>query len=381
MRFPATVTLVALGAGMPALLESETKHMAGQKQPQGMLWLDPRCSVLPTNKRGPFIKLNDGSLMIVEESATRISRDEGRTWSEPRPICEGVTSGVPSSSRALLKTLNGVIILVYMDMATYKWNWEEDKGHASADTRLDVWSIRSLDEGKTWVDRHRILDGYCGALIDMIQLRSGEIVVPVQDLTSDRKRHGQYAYVSADEGKTWIRSNLIDLGGHGHHDGAFESTLAELNDGRLLMLIRTSLDRFWEAISTDKGRSWRILRPSTIDASNSPGYLTRVSSGRLMLVWNRLYLKGKNTTRRTTYWRWLSERPCSLERSELSIAFSEDDGKTWTDPAVFLRYETQASYPHIYEHKPGELWMTTMFGQAYVKLKESDFIGGEAKRP
>src|SRR3546814_5276299 len=71
-----------------------------------------------------------------------------------------------------------------------------------------------------------------------------------------------------------------------------EATIAELNDGRLWMLIRTNYGRFWESFSDDRGRSWRVLMPSDIDASTAPGQLARLASGRLALAWNRLYPEG-----------------------------------------------------------------------------------------
>ena len=148
-----------------------------------------------------------------------------------------------------------------------------------------------------------------------------------------------------DDGKTWKRSNLIDLGGHGHHDGATEPMVAELSDGRLLMLMRTSLDRFWQAFSDDGGRYWRTIQPSSIDASSSPGHLVRLSSGRLVLLWNRLNPEGGPAEERAWRGKRVSRRPgiaallhrifrrpgqdldeapapCSCkERAELSIRF------------------------------------------------------------
>ena len=41
-------------------------------------------------------------------------------------------------------------------------------------------AIRSLDDGKTWIDRQMIFKGYCGALIDIIQTRSGGRSAPPQ---------------------------------------------------------------------------------------------------------------------------------------------------------------------------------------------------------
>jgi predicted neuraminidase len=165
---------------------------------------------------------------------------------------------------------------------------------------------------------------------------------------------------SDDEGKTWRQSNLIDLGGHGHHDGATEPTMAELSDGRLLMLIRTNLDRFWQAFSDDGGRYWRTIQPSPLDASSSPGCLLRLRSGRLVLLWNRLNPEGRIWPKSRPG--VASEVPASWHREELSLAFSEDDARTWTKPLVIARQTNgQLSYPYLVERRPGELWLMAGF--------------------
>jgi hypothetical protein len=277
----------------------------------------------------------------------------------------------------LLRTRGGTLVLVYMDMSTYRWGWDSAKRDAVADARLDVWSIRSVDGGKTWVDRQQLLDGYCGALIDIIQTSSGEVVVPVQPMLHNPGRHATRTYVSADDGKTWTWSNTIDLGGSGHHDGAMEATLTELKDGRLWMLLRTNLDYFWEAFSEDKGRSWRLIQRSRFDASSAPGYLLRLASSRLALVWNRLYPEGKSETARRGGDGQLSSTPAGWHRGELSLAFSEDDGKTWTKPVVVARKPGGGlSYAYLFERRPGELWVSTRFSDhVCFRLKEADFVG------
>ncbi len=92
------------------------------------------------------------------------------------------------------------------------------------------------------------------------------------------------------------------------------------------MLLRTNWDRFWEAYSTDEGRSWRTVRPSDIEASTAPGCLLRLASGRIMLLYNQLYPRGKNTYFRSAG--QASETPASRHRQKLSVTFSEDDGQT-----------------------------------------------------
>ncbi|MEW6356045.1 MAG: hypothetical protein AB1696_06965 [Planctomycetota bacterium] len=42
----------------------------------------------------------------------------------------------------------------------------------------------------------------------------------VEHLTDDPWRWVVCSFVSDDDGKTWQRSNWIDLDGYGHHDGS-----------------------------------------------------------------------------------------------------------------------------------------------------------------
>ncbi len=322
-------------------------------------WVHPLFEPLPIDRNGPFVALPDGSLATVDDKGFRISTDDGQTWSEPTFVCDGINPREPASYY-LLRTQKGTLVLVYLNFTTYRFSWDAERKEPKEDCRLEVWATRSLDDGRTWVDNQRVLDGYNPNFFAFIQTRTGRIVAPLQHMTSNPGRLITCTVYSDDEGKTWRRSNWIDLGGHGHHDGAFEPTLAELSDGRLLMLIRTSLDRFWQAISEDGGRYWRIIYPSTIDASNSPGYLLRLQSGRLVLVWNRLHLEGREYPK--VHLPQHTEFPCSWHREELSIAFSEDDGKTWTKPLVFAKQPGgQLSYPYLFERRPGELWITAGF--------------------
>ena len=355
--------------------------------PKGV-WIHPKCNVKPFAKGAAYriraiqlqcVELSDGSVLTVQSGArgatTLVSQDDGRTWSDPRPfVYEGPPPGIPGVG-PLVRTRDGVIIMVYADQRTYNFSWDSTRGEPREDNRRDIWSIRSLNEGRTWVDRQQIFDGYCGALVNMIQTESGHIVVPVQDLVGDPGRNVQYTYVSADDGKTWTRSNRIDLGGRGPHGGVCEGTVAELSDGRLLMLLRTTWGRFWEAYSDDHGYSWREIHPSQIEAPNRPGHLHRLASGRLVLAWNH------------------------LNAQELSIAFSKDDAKTWTEPVVIARYTEPLatargdaddsvklaallrrkaqllSYPTIFERRPGQFWIVVRQGTpVWLSLPENDFV-------
>ena len=322
-------------------------------------WVHPSFQPLQATRNGPFCDLADGRLWTVDEDGFRTSADDGVTWSEAQPVCEGIKPSEAAGCQ-ILRTQANTLVMVYLDMSNYVFSWDDKLGEPKEDCRLEVWAIRSTDEGKTWTDKQRLLDGYNANFFGFIQLRSGRLVVCLEHLVKDPGHWVSCTFVSDDEGKTWQHGNLIDIGGHGHHDGATEPTVAELSDGRVLMFIRTNLDRFWQAISRDGGHYWREIQPSPIDASSSPGVLRRLQSGRLALVWNRLNPEGRT---------WgksgpgvASETPASWHREELSLAFSEDDGATWTPPLVFAKQKGgQISYPLLYERRPGELWIVAGF--------------------
>ena len=344
--------------------------------------LDPRCEQLPFTAVGPFINLDDGRVMGFTADGALLSNDDGETWPDILPACADFGKN-PANHNAVVKTQSGVIVQVYMDMAHMKkGTWDDEKHNWVGDYRLDVWSVRSFDEAKTWVGAQQLLDGFCGALIGMIQTRRGRLVVPVQDAQPKPFHHAQYVYVSDDDGKTWTRSHLIDIGGRGHHDGAVEPTIVELTDGRIWMLIRTNLDRFWQTWSEDEGRTWQAPMPTHIDASSAPGHMIRLAGGKLALAWNRLYPTGLTAEERENYPRReeaFAYAGASCHREELSLAFSEDDGETWTDPVVVARQKDGSlSYPLLFERRPGEVWLITRFGTSpklSLRLKEADFAG------
>lgn len=340
-------------------------------------WIDPVCHPLLIDVSRPFVRLPDGGLMAVAGNATIVSADDGSTWQTPRPIFRGDGGGlpppgpgIPRNSGQLLSTRDGVLVLVWMDERVL--NWDDDIGEPGADARSDLWAIRSLDGGATWVDRQRLFRGVCGhPPINMFETFNGRIVVTNQFYLRNPGRNALRVYSSSDGGKSWEVSNIIDLGGHGHHDGAFEPTFIQRRDGTLWMLIRTNWDRFWEAISYDDGLSWRTIRPSSIEASTSPGYLTRLQSGRILLAWNRLYPEGADSYARRSG--QLSEDEASWHREELSLSLSEDEGVSWSAPRVIAREkDAWISYPYVFENAPGQLWILTGQGDLRLRVAESD---------
>jgi hypothetical protein len=341
-------------------------------------WIHGKAEEITTINRGAFVHLDDGGILTVKDNMSCISHDDGKTWKE-YPIFDepGQNNINISATVSLIKTRSGAIVFAFSNSGERaNWNWDSSILDSPGAT-LPTYTIRSLDGGKTWQDLQKLHDEWTGANRDIIETKDGNIILSSMMMRHNPGRHTVVTYTSKTNGFNWIRSNVIDLGGIGNHGGVTEATIAQLNDGRIWMLMRTNWGVFWEAYSGNEGLAWGNFNPTKIDAGSAPGILKRLQSGRLVLIWNRFYPEGKTEyPLRGGDGNW-SEVAVSNHREELSMMFSGDDGKTWTDPVVIAgitQKGTQLSYPYIFEAKPGELWVSTMFaGNLHIRLLEKDF--------
>lgn len=325
-----------------------------------------------------IVVLADGAWLTFAANAAVVSRDHGKTWPEKyaiipdAPIDAKHAAGIPGAQTVIIRTKSDSLVALWRDPRID--DWDKVTGEMGPKATGDVWTVRSTDGGKTWSKRQKIFEGVCGhPPINLLQLRSGRLVVPVQYYASAPLRCVIRTYVSDDDGANWKPGNIIDLGGHGHHDGAFEPTMVELRDGRVWMIIRTNWDKFWEAFSDD-GFYWRTIRPSNIAASSSPPYLTRLSDGKLILFWNRLYPEGKDSYERRG--KPFSEVAGSWHREELSVALSDDDGTTWSAPRVVAREAKKwLSYSYAFEPEPGIIWLFSGQGKFSAQAREAELLG------
>jgi lysophospholipase L1-like esterase len=289
---------------------------------------------------GPaLVKLGDGAVMSVYSTPTsyggppgetyiaaRITRDGGRTWTPERELTRlpDARAAHPTAHRAR----DGSLHLFFLGYINHGWK----DGNPTDQTRSDLWAVRSRDEGQTWSPPQRIFEGYTGSTNGAAETHRGALVVPFSHYVANPGRLVGRCSVSADGGKTWRLSNALDIGGAGDHEGALEPCVIELKDKRLWMLIRTSRKFFWESFSTDGGFTWSAAAPTRIESSHSPGHLIRLHDGRLAMAWN----------------------PPPAGRRELHLAFSSDEGRSWSPSAVIARGST--TYAFLMEKTPGELW-------------------------
>lgn len=350
---------------------------AGAAAQAPTLSLHPKVRPLPHNHQGPFVKRSDGAILAIDGGRSLLSTDGGKSWAES-PLFSAAQQAkqplVVRDERALLATKSGTIVASFMNDKEKHWTWKNEL-HDAPGAILPAYAMRSTDGGKTWQDITRLHDEWTGAVRDLIQTKAGLLIVATQKMLHNPGRHGSITYWSDDDGKSWHPSNLIDLGGQGHHGGNMEPTLVELADGRVWMLIRTNWGEFWSAWSHDGGKNWRVLEPSGIAASSAPAIVKRLISGRLALLWNRLYPEGETSFKLSGGDGLWSEVPVSNHRGELALAFSIDEGKAWSKPTIIARLPGKSlAYPYLFEAEPGRLWVTTMQGGLRAELNTADFV-------
>ncbi len=262
----------------------------------------------------------------------RYSSDNGRTWSEPQPVESFRRTDQGTIRRSDLPGFvdpeNGVLITLINHGVLPTDNPLEGMKH---------WTLRyaiSRDGGRTtafegpivvkgepfspqhpmpgvWLGKNAAMIGDSTCV--PIRLRSGDILVPIQitPVGPDGQYYnpgGGYTYHDAFVliGRWNARGRLdweLSEGVRGDPArstrGLIEPTLAELPDGRVLMVMRGSNDSKpdlrgyrWYSLSSDDGRTWSKAEPwrfaggEPFFSPSSCSQLIRHSSGRLYWIGN-----------------------------------------------------------------------------------------------
>lgn len=304
--------------------------LASAEEPQTTLVLSPTADN-PRNSEGDFIRLADGRLLLIythftggtsdhakAHLASRVSRDNGATWSDESQLVLDTEGGMNVMSVSLLRLAGkegkpGPIALFYL------------RKTSTSDCR-PIMRL-STDEAKTWGEPTEVIpdseNGYYVLNNDRaIQLASGRLVLPLaQHVGLGMEKWTQSAailcYTSDDLGQTWQRNSLVPEPEpiNGKPVITQEPGLVELADGRLMIFIRASGGSQMVAYSEDEGTTWTQAIPSEIISPLSPATIERIpGTEHLLMVWNNHKniapeLRGK--------------------RTPLMTAISTDHGQTW----------------------------------------------------
>jgi len=118
--------------------------------------------------------------------------------------------------------------------------------------------------------------------------------------------------------------------------GVCEPALVELQNGELLMILRTGTPVHYESRSRDSGLTWDPPRPSSLVGHNTPTALWRLDQNpeEIIAIWNN----------------------SPINRYPLSVAISADGGRHWSKPRdVATSDGPQVSYPGITQATDGTI--------------------------
>ncbi len=290
--------------------------LSAQTENQVVLELRPTPGN-PRNSEGGFARLKSGRILFYytqfyggnrDHSAARVvgiqSDDDGRAWSAPREIIQGVDGqGLNVMSVSLLTLASGKLAMFYL----FTKSTEDCRPYVSFST----------DDGAVWSKPRLVIDspGYFILNNDrVIQTSSGRILLPMNSHRMAGTRGAAVWYYSDDEGATWQES-LSRWGVAEGKSGLQESGVVETAGAGLLSWARTDMGSQYQLRSADNGKTWSAPSPSTLVSPLSPASIKRLPNSRdLLAVFNDHsgkfpFVKGR--------------------RAPLVAAISSDDGQTW----------------------------------------------------
>ncbi len=278
---------------------------------------------------GPY----EGSIHQVILGST--SSDGGKTWSEAREIFD--TPKKSDYDPALL--VDGDTTWLFF--VAGRWNRYPFVGIGETEDRevgLDsyrVYAIKSKDSGQTWSEPKEVVSDSLFCRGNGIVLKTGQLLLPVYDLVD--KKWTSSILRSDDKGNTWKKVGLV---GAAEGKAGGEPSIAALDNGDVLIALRSRDGRVWFAQSSDAGDTWKEPFSSDFDAAASSHTLFRSRTGKVLLVYNAC------------------KPPL---RSPLVVRVLDQKLMQWGEPVFVARidepkapfWSTQVAYPSIAELADG----------------------------
>lgn len=279
-------------------------------------------SVLAFAEARKYSKSDTGDIDLV----VRRSDDGGRSWSDMQVVWDDAenTCGNPAP---VLDEESGKIILVTT------WNKGTDPEadiHAktSEDTRR-VFVMTSDDDGRTWSAPREITaqakkpewTWYATGPCHGLQIRSGEhkgrIVIPCNHgVFKNGKAAGTLSHViySDDLGENWKIGGIASTGN--------ESTIAELEDGTLMLNMRVWKNKSVQRTDFDRDVAWSRDGGESFCRESTASGLAEPRCNASMINW---YKDGKPTSVLL-----FSNPDHAKKRVNMTLKQSNDNGQTWS---------------------------------------------------
>lgn len=324
LRYSFCVSLIvfclSMGCGQRIVSDAEIRAVAVQRS---VVFGDVRpfsqchASTIARLPTGEFlVALFGGTAEKDDDVGIWISKGDGARWSGPEQIVK--IRDDPHWNPVLAYSPSGELFLFFKVGKTIpKW---------------ETWAMISDDHGITWSEAYELVKGDKGG---RGPVRNKPIILSdgtwLAGASHEEGRWDVFVDRSADGGREWTRSEYVVVD-HGECDGEgiIQPTLWESTPGTVHMLIRSSCGAIYRSDSEDFGLTWVPAYRTELPNPNSGIDLVKLEDSTLVLLYNP---DDQN---------WGS-------RGTLMLAFSKDNGHTWTDALEIENGtdESEFSYPAI----------------------------------
>ncbi len=256
-----------------------------------------------------------------------MSRLHDNVWSKPIIVASD-PSKIPCWN-PVLTNVEGKLILFYK-VGYHPQNWSGAY-------------IESTNNGNTWSAVKPLPAGIYGPVKNKPLITNNNTLICGSSVES-YQRWGCYVEVTKDFGKTWTRSNPINL--PNNYFGMIQPTIVETND-KLLLLARTYDSRkIAKATSLDGGYTWSDATLTNLPNPNSGIDAIATSDNQILLVYN----------------------DSKTDRTPLNIACSKDSGITWKNILTLENSPGEYSYPAIIGKSDGSIVIAYTWNRTNIKV-------------
>lgn len=239
----------------------------------------------------------------------RRSTDGGKTWGKTQVVWDDGTNTCGNPCPVVDAATGTIWLLLTHNLGK---DTEAEIVGGTGDGSRTVWISKSTDDGVTWAKPVEITKDvkkpewtwYATGPGIGIQTKSGRLVIPCDSKSEKGKVRESHVIFSDDRGATWKLGGVVG-------PGCNESQVAELDDGTLLLNMRSFQGNNRRLIATSKDGGATFTKPVA-----DPALIEPVCQASLIRVPGE-----KNTL--------LFSNPASTKREKMTVRLSRDGGKTW----------------------------------------------------
>lgn len=323
----------------------------------------------PSSHASNLLELKNGDLICVWFSGTwegnsgvgivfsRLPHGK-HTWTPTRLIDR--QEGVSFQNPVAFQEPDGTIDVFHSTQ-------EAGAGEANA----HVLRVRSTDNGKTWSKPEMVFEKP-GAFDrhPLVVMPDGGWMLPMDYVTSHGIGKGSETNYSVieithDRGKTWKECRMAGS------EGKVQPTVVMTSPGHYFAMLRSRASDWIYQSTSEDGCTWSKAQPSVLPNNNASVQLFRLKDGHLVLAFDNSHTSADNKT------------PDEGLRKPLSVALSEDNGKTWsyvrdveTGRPGYGRAEMRPkqpgreeySYPSILQARNGKIYVSFTYRRQTIKV-------------